>query len=214
MILANRHNFRFLLPILGLEHRERKLHADLIVALPQFLELLLCDVQFAACVEVDRVDEEVRVDVFPVCVCTDQDFIPFVVLSQLQCRRVGGDRVDRFVFRETLHHVVEHRAALLVVEPLGGHKVRVGRFRLTVDPGDQPPAFDLSFLVPHGVAHHGTHAAGGLSSLVVGEADDGHSHHRFRSRIIRTMPQSSENDRYTLSRLTTVTRPMCARVTS
>ena len=59
VILANRHGFRFLLPILGLEHRERKLHADLIVALPQFLELLLCNVQLPACIEVDGVDEKV-----------------------------------------------------------------------------------------------------------------------------------------------------------
>ena len=59
MILANRHSFRFLLPILGLEHRERKLRADLIVALPQFLELLLCDVQFLSRIKVDGVDEKV-----------------------------------------------------------------------------------------------------------------------------------------------------------
>ena len=59
MILANRHSFRFLLPILGLEHKERKLHTDLIVALPQFLELLLCDVQFLSRIEVDGVDEKV-----------------------------------------------------------------------------------------------------------------------------------------------------------
>ena len=37
---------------------------------------------------------------------------------------------------------------------------------------------------------------------------------RFRSRIIRTAPQSSENAQHTLSRSITVTRPMCARVTS
>lgn len=71
MIFANRHGFHFLLPILGLEHRERKLRADLIVALPQFLELLLCDVQFLSRIKVDGVDEEVGMDVFPVCVSAD-----------------------------------------------------------------------------------------------------------------------------------------------
>lgn len=59
MIFANRHGFHFLLPILGLEHRKRKFHADLVIALPQFLELLFCDVQFLSRIEVDGVDEKV-----------------------------------------------------------------------------------------------------------------------------------------------------------
>ena len=71
VILADRHGLGFLLPILGLEHRERKLHTDLIVALSQFLELLLCDVQFLPSVEVDGVDEKVGMNVFPVCVSAD-----------------------------------------------------------------------------------------------------------------------------------------------
>ena len=103
MIFANRHGFHFLLPILGLEHRKRKFHADLIVALPQFLELLLCDVQFLSRIEVDGVDEKVGMNVFPVCVGADQDFIALIVLSQLQCRRMSGDRIDRFAFWKALH---------------------------------------------------------------------------------------------------------------
>ena len=43
----------------------------MIVALSQFLELLLCDVQLLSCIEVNGVDEEVGMDVFPVCVSTD-----------------------------------------------------------------------------------------------------------------------------------------------
>ena len=133
VILTNRHGLGFLLPILGLEHRERKLHADLIVALPQFLELLLCDVQFLPSIEVDRVDEKVGMNVFPVCMGADQDFISLIVLSQLQCRCMSGDRIDRFAFREALHHVVEQHAVGFVMQPLGGHEVRIDRFRLAVD---------------------------------------------------------------------------------
>ena len=59
VILADGHRLGLLFPVRGVEHRERKLHADLIVALPQFLELLLCDVQFLPSIEVDRVDEKV-----------------------------------------------------------------------------------------------------------------------------------------------------------
>ena len=174
MIFANRHGFHFLLPILGLEHRKRKFHADLVIALPQFLELLFCDVQFLSRIEVDRVDEKVGMNVFPVCVGADQDFIAIIVLSQLQCRRMSGDRIDRFAFWKALHHVVEQHTVGFVMQPLGGHEVRVDRFRLAVDACDQPLPLELSFLVLHGVPHHGSHASGALTALVVGEADDCH----------------------------------------
>ena len=71
VILADGHRLGLLFPVRGFKHRERKFHADLIVALPQFLELLLCDVQLLSCIEVNGVDEEVGMDVFPVCVSTD-----------------------------------------------------------------------------------------------------------------------------------------------
>ena len=175
VILTDRHGLGFLLSVFRLEHRERKLHTDLIVALPQFLELLLCDVQFLSRIEVNGVDEEVGMDVFPVCVGADQNFIPLIVLSQLQRRRMSGDRIDCFAFREALHHVVEQYAVDFVMQPLGGHEVRVNRFRLAVDSCDQLLPLELSLLTLHGVPHHGSHTAGGLAPLIVGEADDGQS---------------------------------------
>ena len=174
VILTDGHGFGFLFPVRWLKHRERKFHADVIVALSQFLELLLCDVQFLSGIEVDGVDEKVGMNVFPVCVGADQNFIPLIVLSQLQRRRMSGDRVDRFAFWEALHHVVEQHAIGFVMQPLGGHEVRVDRVRLAVDACDQSLPIELSFLVLHGVPHHGSHASGGLTPLVVGEADDRH----------------------------------------
>ena len=174
VILADGHRLGLLFPVRGIEHRERKLHTDLIVALSQFLKLLLCHVQFLSRVEVDGVDEEVGMNVFPVCVGADQDFIALIVLSQLQCRRMSGDRINRFAFWETLHHVVEQHTVGFVMQPLGGHEVRVDRFRLAVDACDQLLTVTLGFIVLHGVPHHGSHASGGLSSLVVSEADDRH----------------------------------------
>lgn len=174
VILTDGHGLGFMPPILWLEHRKRKFYADLVVALPQFLELLLCDVQFLSRIEVDGVDEKVGMNVFPVCVGADQNFIALIVLSQLQCRRMSGDRIDRFAFRKALHHVVEQHTVGFVMQPLGGHEVRVDRFRLAVDACDQLLTVTLGFLVLHGVPHHGSHASGGLSSLVVSEADDRH----------------------------------------
>ena len=174
VILADGHRLGLLFLVRGVEHRERKLRADLIVALPQFWALLFCDVQFLSRIEVDGVDEKVGMNVFPVCVGADQNFITLIVLSQLQCRRMGSDRVDRFAFWEALHHVVEQYAVGFVMQPLGSHEVRIGRFRLAVDACDQLLTVTLGFLVLHGVPHHGSHTSGGLSSLVVGEADDRH----------------------------------------
>ena len=174
VILADGHGLGLLFPVRGLEHRERKLHADLIVALPQLLELLLCDVQFLPSIEVDGVDEEVGMNVFPVCMGADQDFISLIVLSQLQCRCMSGERIDCFAFRKALHHVVEQHAVGFVMQPLGGHEVRIDRFRLAVDACDQLLPLKLSFFVLHGVPHHGSHASGALTTLVVSEADDRH----------------------------------------
>lgn len=174
VILADGHCLGLLFPVRGFKHRERKFHADLIVALPQFLELLLCDVQFLPSIEVDRVDEKVGMNVFPVCMGADQDFISLIVLSQLQCRCMSSERVDCFAFWEALHHVVEQYAVGFVMQPLGGHEVRIDRFRLAVDACDQLLTVTLGFLVLHGVPHHSSHASGGLPSLVVSEADDRH----------------------------------------
>ena len=53
VILANGHGFCFLLLLPGFEHRKRKFHAHLIVALPQFLQLFFGNVQFLSGIEVD-----------------------------------------------------------------------------------------------------------------------------------------------------------------
>ena len=81
VILTDGHSLGFLFSLLGLEHRKGKFYAHLVVALPQFLELLLCDMQFPSGIEVDRVDEKVGMNVFPVCVGADQDFVSLIVLS-------------------------------------------------------------------------------------------------------------------------------------
>ncbi len=147
MILTDGHSLRFLFLLLGLEHRKRKLLADLIVALTQFLQLFFGDVQLLSGIEVDRVNEEVGMDVFPVCVGADQNIITLIVLRQLQRRRVSGDRIDCFAFGEALYHVVEQHAIGFAVEPLGSHKVRVDRLRLAVDACDEPLTSELCFLI-------------------------------------------------------------------
>ena len=71
--------------------------------------------QFPSGIEIDRVDEEVGMDVLTVCVGADQNFVSLIVLGQLQRGRVSGDRVDCFAFREALYHVIEQYTVRLVV---------------------------------------------------------------------------------------------------
>ena len=52
--------------LIRLEHRQPQLTAYLIVAAHQVLQLLLCHVEFLACLEVDGVDDTVRVDMVTV----------------------------------------------------------------------------------------------------------------------------------------------------
>ena len=47
--------------------------------------------QFPSGIEIDRVDEEVGMDVLTVCVGADQNFVSLIVLGQLQRGRVSGD---------------------------------------------------------------------------------------------------------------------------
>ena len=84
--------------------------------MPQFLELLLCDMQFPSGIKVDRVDEKVRMDVLPVYVGADQHLAAVEVVRQPPRGFVGLSGIDFCTLRKTLHHVVEHHPAVLVIE--------------------------------------------------------------------------------------------------
>ena len=53
VIFTDGHALRLLSVGVGHKHRQRELHTHLIVALPQFLKLFFCDVQFLAAFEAD-----------------------------------------------------------------------------------------------------------------------------------------------------------------
>ena len=76
---------------LRLEDRETELGTDCVVALPEFGQLRLADVEIPAVLQADAVDDKVGVDVVPVSVGADQDFAALKILRQLQRGGVGGD---------------------------------------------------------------------------------------------------------------------------
>ena len=70
--------------------------------------------------------------VFPVNVRTDQYLTALEVFCQPPCGFVGLLWIDRRAFWEALHHVIEHHAAILVVEQLRVQEIVVDALRLAI----------------------------------------------------------------------------------
>ena len=98
--------------------KDRKTHllTDHVIAPHQFLDLFLRHVQLLAGVGIDGVDDAVGVDVLAVYMGADQHLAAVKVLRQPPRGFVGLPGIDCRAFRKALHHVVEHHAAVLVVE--------------------------------------------------------------------------------------------------
>ena len=149
------------------EHRQAHFTAYLIVAAHQVLQLLLCHVELFACLEVDGVDDTVRVDMVTVYMGTNQHLAAGEVSRQPTCGFMCLPWINLFPAWEALHHVVEHHAAVFVVEQLRVEKVVVDTLRLTVNTADQLLPLPHSFLLLHNVGHNAAHAAAGLRPLLV-----------------------------------------------
>ena len=115
-----------------LKDRQAHLQTDRIVAPHQLLQLFLCHVQLFAGLKVDGVDDAVGVDVLPVNMGADQHLAAVEVFGQPPCGFVGLPWIDHRALREALHHVVEHHAAVLVVEQLRVQEVIVDALGLAI----------------------------------------------------------------------------------
>ena len=149
--------------------KDRKTHflTDRIVAPHQLLQLFLRYVQLFAGLKVDGVDDAVGVDVLPVYMGADQHLAAVEVFRQPPCGFVGLPGIDRRALRKALHHVVEHHAAVLVVEQLRVQEIVIGALGLTVDAADERPALPRGFLFLHDVEHHAAHGGAGLCAPLV-----------------------------------------------
>ena len=111
--------------------------ANLVIANAQLLNLLVCHVHLPTGFKVHTVDDTVRMDVLSVNVCTHQNFTALEVSGKSASRLVCCARVDGSAFREALHHVVEHHAAVFVVQQFCTQELVECGFRLTADPADE-----------------------------------------------------------------------------
>lgn len=115
--------------LLRLKHGQTKLHADRVAALAQLCQFRLTDMQFLPILEADAIDEKMGVDVVAVHVGADQHLASPEILRQFQRGGVGSRWVNFLTCREGLHHVVEHRASILVVEQFGAEEIIIGALR-------------------------------------------------------------------------------------
>ena len=92
--------------------------ANLVIANAQLLNLLVRHMHLPTGFKIDAVDDAVRVDVFAVGVGADQHLAALEVFCQPPCGFVRRARVNVCALREALHHVIEHHAAVFVVQQL------------------------------------------------------------------------------------------------
>ena len=183
---------------------------DHVIAPHQFLQLFLRHVQLFAGLEIDGVDDAVGVDVLAVYMGADQHLAAVKVFRQPPRGFVSLPGIDRRAFRKALHHVVEHHAAILVIEQLCIDEIIVDALRLAVDAADERPALPRGFLFLHDVEHHAAHGGAGLCApFVVHKMYDGHTAHR-PSMTARTAALTSDSSPAEFSRPMTCTLPMLA----
>ena len=120
-----------------LKDRQAHLLTDHVIAPHQLLQLFLRHVQLFAGFKVDGVDDAVGVDVLAVYMGADQHLTAVEVSRQPLRGFVSLPWIDSRAFWKALHHVVEHHAAILVVEELRVQEIIVDALRLAVDAADE-----------------------------------------------------------------------------
>ena len=145
----------------------------MVIAGAQRLNLLVRHVYFFTSFKIDAVDDAMRMNVFAVDVRADQNFTALEISSQSARRFVCCARIDVRAFRETLHHVIKHHAAVFVVQQLRTQKFIERRFRLAADAADELLSVPEGLAELGNVAHDTFHAPARLCTpFVVHEMDD------------------------------------------
>ena len=143
------------------------LHADLVADLPHLLQGIGGEVQLLSGVRVDRVDDQVGVQVLRVHVCGYQHLAAWEEpLRQFLGNSVCFSRGEIFLRGEGLDVLVEEGPVGLSVEILGCHETLLRQLRRAVDTGEIAAAGFIHrlFLLGH-IADHPPHGARRLLPL-------------------------------------------------
>lgn len=147
--------------LVWLQGSEAVFHADLVADLPHLLQGVGGEVQLLSGVRVDRVDDQVGVQVFRVHVCGHQNLAAWEEpLRQFLSDFVRFRRRDFLFGGEGLDVLVEEGSADLSVEVLGRHETLLCQLRRAVDTGEVAAAGFIHrlFLLRH-IADHPPHGA-------------------------------------------------------
>ncbi len=156
-----------------LKFRQPQFLTNLVIVDAQLLNLFVCHMYFFAGFKIDTVDDTVGMNVFTVGMRTNQNLAALKISRQLTSCLMCCARVNVCAFREALHHVVEHHAAVLAVQQFCTQELVERGFRLAADAADELLTVPERFAELGNVAHDTFHAAARLRSLfVVHEMDD------------------------------------------
>ena len=98
-------------------------------------------------------------NVVAVNVRADQNFTALKISSKSACCFVRRARVNVRALRETLHHVIEHHAAIFVVQQLRTEEFIERGFRLAANAADELLSIPERFIFLCHIPHHAFHAA-------------------------------------------------------
>ena len=163
---------------LGFHNRKAVLQTQLVRRFPKQFQGFLVAVVLLPGVAAYRVDDEVGVDVIPVCVGGNYNLKAGNLLRQLQSNLVRHLRGDRIIRAKGLHHVVVQSSLCTVVHTLGVHELLQRTLRHAVDAADQRSALIIHLGCLAAVVEDAIQTADSLGTLILHEVNDGHFHHR------------------------------------
>ena len=152
-------------------------YTDLVREFSELRQIVFFEMQFPAIFKADRVDNEMRMDVFRVCVGSNDNFVVFPLLCQFQRNGMRFLRCDIFMRMKGLHEMKIHFLTALVVLQLGADELCVADLRLAVDTGNQLPTFKLGFLLLLYIVQHDGQPSAALSFRTVDGCDRCHCSH-------------------------------------
>ena len=200
--------------LISLEFGKPQFLTDFVVANAQRLNLLIRHMYFFTGFKIDAVDDAVRVDVFTVNVGADQHLATFKISCQPPSCFVRRARVNVRTFREALHHVVKHHAAILAVQQLRTEEFIERGFRLAANAADELLSIPERLAELGNVAHDTFHAPARLRAFFVVHKMDDCDLTTPPSCISRRDVLILENSCTAESRLANCTLPMFASTAS
>ena len=148
--------------LLWLNNRETILHAQPVRRSTENVQRFQIAVILLSGFQVDRVDDEVGMDMHSICVRCNHNLIAGNFFRHLQCNLMGDLRCQLFAWMEGLDHMIVHPSIRILMESLGVHELLQRKLWNAIDTADQLPTFVFGFGFLTTVIDHAVQATNGL----------------------------------------------------